>query len=353
MGVSKSMELCMRAGIHVTRDTVKQVVAECDECNSIDPNVMLWDKGNLAVSKVWERVACNVTHVDSLLYLTCIDCGPSRYTLWTPLSDESATMVVQALETIWSTLGPSSEVLLDNSKSLRSQLMQTMAAKWEIRLIYRAVEKPSENGIVEKVHRTVKRTNARVKCGISMSVFLINNVPSKHGRPFEIFCQHHKRVRIPGIVKIESTQKSMTECREWKVGDKVWVKPKHITPCTQRWLKGSIVALHNGLTAEVDVNGHTLPQHFSHLQHRRVDTKEEDTTDDFNSTLFKLPETSSKHIVNDDSNLQIIPPDNGKNDNSTGSDQNYSTDGETESQPVQFTRYGRRVLPNRKYNDYV
>nr|XP_047132503.1 uncharacterized protein LOC101240105 [Hydra vulgaris] len=258
MGVSKSMELCMRAGIHVTRDTVKQVVAECDECNSIDPNVMSWDKGNLAVSKVWERVACDVSHVDSSLYLTCIDCGPSRYTLSTPLSDESATRVVQALETIWSTLGPSSEVLLDNSKLFRSQLMQTMAAKWEIRLIYRAVEKPPGNGIVERVHRTVKRTNARVKCGIPMSVFLINNAPLKHGTPFEIFCQHHKRVRIPGIDKIESTQKSTTECREWKVGDKVWVKPKHITPYTQRWLKESIVALHNGLTAEVDVNGHTI-----------------------------------------------------------------------------------------------
>ncbi|XP_047144620.1 uncharacterized protein LOC124818134 [Hydra vulgaris] len=280
---------------------------------------MGFSKRNLAVSKVWERVACDVTHVDSSLYLTCIDCGPSRYTLWTPLGDESATMVVQALETIWSTLGPSSEVLLDNSKSFRSQLMQTMAAKWEIRLVYRAVEKPSGNGIVERVHQTVKRTNARVKCGIPMSVFLINNVPSKHGTPFEIFCQHHKRVRIPGIDKIKSTQKSMTECCEWKVGDKVWVKPKHIKPCTQRWLKGSIVALHNGLTAEVDVNGHTLPRHFSHLQHRRVDTKEEDTTDDYDSTLFKLPETSSKHIVNNDPNLQIIPPDNGKNDNSTGS----------------------------------
>ncbi|XP_047123797.1 uncharacterized protein LOC124806729 [Hydra vulgaris] len=258
MGVSKSMELCMRAGIHVTRDTVKQVVAECDECKSIDPNVMLWDKGNLVVSKVWKRVACDVTHVDSSLYLTCIDCGPSRYTLWTPLSDESATMVVQALETIYSTLGPSSEVLLDNSKSFRSQLMQTMAAKWEIRLIYQAVQKPSGNGIVERVHRAVKRTNARIKCGIPMSVFLINNVHSKHGTPFEIFCQHRKRVRISGIDKIESQQNSMTECRERKVGDKVWVKPKYKTPCTQRWLKGSIVALHNDLTAEVDVNGHTF-----------------------------------------------------------------------------------------------
>nr|XP_047143321.1 uncharacterized protein LOC105844469 [Hydra vulgaris] len=132
MGVSKSMELCMRAGIRVTRDTVKQVVAECDECNSIDPNVVLWDKENLAVSKVWERVACDVTRVDSSLYLTCIDCGPSRYTLWTPLSDESATMVVQALETIWSILGPPSEVLLDNSKSFRSQLMQTMALSTKV-----------------------------------------------------------------------------------------------------------------------------------------------------------------------------------------------------------------------------
>ena len=40
MGVSKSMELCTRAGIHANRETVRQVVAECDECNSIDPHVV-------------------------------------------------------------------------------------------------------------------------------------------------------------------------------------------------------------------------------------------------------------------------------------------------------------------------
>ncbi|XP_065639742.1 uncharacterized protein LOC136072550 [Hydra vulgaris] len=51
-------------------DTVKQVVAECDESNLIDPNVILRDKENLAVREVWERVSCDVTHVDSLLYLT-------------------------------------------------------------------------------------------------------------------------------------------------------------------------------------------------------------------------------------------------------------------------------------------
>ena len=355
MGVSKSMELCLRAGIHANRETVRQVVAECDECNSIDPHVVSWDKGNLAVSKVWERVACDVTHVDSLLYLTCIDCGPSRYTLWSPLSDESAAMVVQSLETIWSLLGPPSEVLLDNCKSFRSQTMQAMASKWGIRLIYRAVEKPSGNGIVERVHRTVKRTNARAKCGIPMSVFLINNVPSKHGTPFEIFCQQYKRVRIPGIDTVESTQKPLTKFQGWKVGDKVWVKPKHMTPCTRQWLKGSIVALRNGLTAEVEVNGHTLPRHFSHLQHRCGDKKGDIITDDdYDLTLVKPPETNLERVVIEDPNSQTNPLDDVEADNSADhAGQNYPTNCEIETHPVRFTRYGRRVVPNRKYYDYV
>ena len=34
--------------------------------------------------------------------------------------------------------------------------MQTMALKWGINLVYRAVEKPLGNGIVERVHRVVK-----------------------------------------------------------------------------------------------------------------------------------------------------------------------------------------------------
>ena len=103
MGVLKSIELCTRAGARVQKDTVKQVVAECDVCNSIDPKIISWNKGSLVVSKVWERVACDVTHVRSLLHLTCIDCGPSRHTLWTPISDESAAMVI-TWTSFWSSL---------------------------------------------------------------------------------------------------------------------------------------------------------------------------------------------------------------------------------------------------------
>ena len=148
-------------------------------------------------------MTCDVTHVGSLLYLTCIDCGPSRYTQWAQISDESAAIVVQSLETILSSLGPPSEVLSDNSKSFRLQIMQTMPLKWGINLVYRAVQKPSGNGIVERIHRAVKRINARAQCGVPMAVLLVNNVSAKHSAPIEIFSQYCRRVRVPGVNKVE------------------------------------------------------------------------------------------------------------------------------------------------------
>ena len=50
--------------VSMLKDTVKQVFAECDDCNLIDLNVISWNKGNLDVIKVWKKVPCDVTHVD-------------------------------------------------------------------------------------------------------------------------------------------------------------------------------------------------------------------------------------------------------------------------------------------------
>ena len=78
IGVSRSMELCTHAGIRVYRDIVKQVVAECDACNSIDPNVISWDERSLAVGKVREKVSNSMlasntkNNNDSLQYYSCL-----------------------------------------------------------------------------------------------------------------------------------------------------------------------------------------------------------------------------------------------------------------------------------------
>ena len=57
------------------------MINSCTQCQSIDPAAQNWDKGHLSVIDNWQRLAVDVTHYNRVCYLTCVDCGPSRYAL--------------------------------------------------------------------------------------------------------------------------------------------------------------------------------------------------------------------------------------------------------------------------------
>ena len=190
-----------------------------------------------------------------------------------------------------------------------------------------------------------------------MAVILVNNFSAKHSAPFEIFSQDCRRVRVPGVDKVEPVSESLTEFRGWRIGDKVWVKLKHSIPCTQRWLRGSIKVLGGGLTAEVEVNGQTLPRHFSHLKHRCKEEEDDATvSEDCDKTLFRPSDAIISHPDapnGEDPSFSTSQVGDDKTDNNTdGVVQELQTDSDKELSPVRFTRHGRRVLPNRKYQDY-
>ena len=65
----------------VTRREVRPVVTECDVCRSIDPAPVKWRHGVLQVQTTWTRLAIDITHHRGQLYLTVVDCGPSRFSL--------------------------------------------------------------------------------------------------------------------------------------------------------------------------------------------------------------------------------------------------------------------------------
>ena len=102
---------------------------------------------------VTSRLAVDVTHYNRDCYLTCVDCGPSRFVIWKKLRDESATSIVAELETILRERGPPAEILMDNGLGFRSAIMKTLLDRWQIQGIYRCTYRPSGNGVVERNHR--------------------------------------------------------------------------------------------------------------------------------------------------------------------------------------------------------
>nr|XP_047137491.1 uncharacterized protein LOC124813994 [Hydra vulgaris] len=104
---------------------VSAVIAKCNQCNSIDTYSVQWKNGQLSVEKKWNRVAIDVTDVGAELYLSIIDCGPSRYTIWRKLITKTAAEVVGKLEEIFSLFGPPVCLLMDNE--FRSNTLTSFA----------------------------------------------------------------------------------------------------------------------------------------------------------------------------------------------------------------------------------
>ena len=177
-GIRRTMYFAKREiSRDVTRAAVREVVSSCDVCRSIDPAPVRWEHGSLGVSEPWARVAIDVTHYQGRSYLSLIDCGPSRYSLWRQLRRADASEVARHLEDIFLERGAPVEILADNDTAFRSRLFAAFVSRWRVSLRFRAVHEPGGNGIVERCHRTIKVIAARRQCSIAEAVHLYNITP--------------------------------------------------------------------------------------------------------------------------------------------------------------------------------
>ena len=65
-----------------TENDVRNVIKNCEPCQSIDPAPIRWEKGKLDVEGNWERLAMDITHYGTDKFLSLIDCGLSKHALW-------------------------------------------------------------------------------------------------------------------------------------------------------------------------------------------------------------------------------------------------------------------------------
>lgn len=81
MGVERTWYLAKKIDSTVDKETVKKVVRQCPQCQSIDPAPTKHNPGDLGVKKVWSRLAMDVTHYRGIPYLSMVDCGPGRHVI--------------------------------------------------------------------------------------------------------------------------------------------------------------------------------------------------------------------------------------------------------------------------------
>lgn len=222
-GIKRTLLVCRKRHPAVTRRQVQTVVKECQACQSIDPAPVRWAKGSLSVTDCWSRVSMDICHVGSEHYLTLIDCGPSRYTIWRRLRHQDSESIIRELEAVFCERGAPEELLTDNAPSFRSAVFREFASRWDMAIRYRCAHVPSGNGISERCHRSIKTIVARKGCTVAEAAYRYNVMPrdaDPESAPVSQLFRY--RVRQQGIDS-DNSEPVDVECR-FQVGDRVWVR---------------------------------------------------------------------------------------------------------------------------------
>jgi hypothetical protein len=248
----------------INEHQVHQVIRQCSKCLSLDPAPIKWTHGELQVKHNWRRLACDVTHYQGSQYLTVVDCGPSRFSIWRKIMNESAAMVATELEEIFRERGPPDELLLDNARSFKSASLKAMCDKWSVTLKYRCAYRAGGNAIVERNHRTIKRMATRAGADVRDMVFYYNLSPTDGTQEqsvpsnsiFSYKWKHPAMVRV-----VKDNRCDVQGGNQYQVGDSVFVK-KGNARCTTLWPPGVITNVRDSITVEVD----GMPRHIADVR---------------------------------------------------------------------------------------
>ena len=261
-GIKRTLYFCRRVCPTVHRQQVQSVVRACQECQSIDPAPERWKKGKLGVPGTWDRISMDICHVRNQHYLTLIDCGPSRYSIWRRIHHQGTASVIEQLGAVFFERGAPKELLTDNAASFRSVTFCEFAGRWGVTLRYRCANVPSGNGISERCHRTVKTILARKGCSVAEAVYRYNTMPKGNDAASAPANQLFRyEVRLLGIDEAGQEPPSAVNQNRFSVGDRVWVRHPS-RRCDVRSTEGSVTGVVSSQNVEVD----GMPRHVRDLR---------------------------------------------------------------------------------------
>ena len=282
-GVRRTLYFVRRVNSAVTKQQVQSVVKSCRECQSIDPAPSKWRKGSLSVTETWKRVGMDITHYGGKSYLTLIDCGPSRFSIWRPLNLQTSANIIQQLEGVFFERGAPEELLTDNDTAFRSKMFSRFARAWGVDIRFRCAHVPSGNGIVERCHRSVKVIAARKGCSVAEAVYLYNLMPkddcTSSTSPANMLYRYAVRIRGEG-----SSEGKEAANNTYRVGEEVWVRP-HNVRCDRQYDRGVVEKVVS--EQAVEING--VPRHVRDLRRRLPSTESRsgsDETDEDHDGLY-------------------------------------------------------------------
>ena len=205
-----------------TKAAVKLAIRTCEECQSVDPAPVHWEKGTLEVNGNWQRLGMVITHHGAHHFLKITDSGPLRFSIWRQLVRQDSASVIRQLEIVFFEHGPPHDLLTDNDTAFFSREFRAFTNDWGINLWFHCAYVLAANGIAELCHRTVKRIAARLHCPIQDAVYWHNVTPRDSVSPLTTPANkiYRYEVRIKGIDALITS--SGPGCSYYQFGDRLW-----------------------------------------------------------------------------------------------------------------------------------
>ena len=110
-----------------TKAAIRSAIQSCDECQSIDPAPIHWQKGKLEVSKNWQRLGMYITHYGARHFVTLTDCSPPHFSIWKQLARQDSVTVIHQLEAVFFEQGPPHELFKDKDPAFCSSEFRAFA----------------------------------------------------------------------------------------------------------------------------------------------------------------------------------------------------------------------------------
>ena len=186
----------------------------------------------------------DITHYEDQHYLTLIDYGPSRFSIWDPLQHQNAASIIRQLESVFSERGPPAELLTDNGAAFSREEFRRFDENWGLQQRFRCAYVLSSNGIVERCHRTIKHIAARMRCSVMEALYWYNVTPKDDATASTAPANaiYNYRVRVKG--RDTAPPLGHVDSGPFNVRDTVWVKSPH-GRCSTQFKKGMVTGIYS------------------------------------------------------------------------------------------------------------
>ena len=132
LGVNRTYELLKECYPEANKETLTQLVQQCDRCAKIDPAVTVrWERGTISEGSIWKVLSVDIAYIHGVPYLSVIHVF-SSYTIWRKLSAETAISVTGKIRENFANFGPPESILSDNGTVLRSHEMMKLLQEWKV-----------------------------------------------------------------------------------------------------------------------------------------------------------------------------------------------------------------------------